>query len=204
MNRRTIVRIECIVLALVGLIPGILAAQVTGADSQAPQISPGTNVDQQNGSQASQALSQTGILPVFAVEMNFNASWVEGNDVPTRSAKYSHNGVSDEFQGAWDALKPAGFNAIRFALDLRDSHSAARLANLCIWAKANSVTLIPVLENTATNNAAAAFPAAVVSRLRGGDGQQFGAYTQIAYFQVEKSMNIGSLHPKVNSADAQK
>src|SRR5262249_25500774 len=203
MNRRTLVRIECIVLALVGLIPAVVAAQVTGADGQAPQFNVGINAGQQNDSQG-QALSQTGLLPVFAVDMNFNSSWVDGNDVPTKWAKYSHYGVSDDFQGAWDALKPAGFNAIHFALELRDSHSAARLANLCIWATAHNVTLIPVVENTATNSAAAALPAAVVARLRGGDGQQVAAYTQIAYFQIEKSLNIGSLHPKINVAEAQK
>src|SRR5262244_3162988 len=112
MNGRTLVRIECIVLALVGLIAAVLAAQATGADGQMPQVNAGANAGEQNDAQAAQALSQTGVLPVFAVDMNFNSSWVDGNDVPAKSAKYSHNGVNDEFQGAWDTLKPAGFNAI--------------------------------------------------------------------------------------------
>src|SRR5262249_35288215 len=130
-------------------------------------------------------------------------SWIDSADVPTKSANYGHNGVNDKFQSAWDLLKPAGFNAIRFDLDLQDSHAASRLANLCIWAKSNTVTLIPLLQNT-SGGAGGAFLTALISQLRAGDGKNFAAYTQIAYFQVEKPFNIGGVHSKLSPAESQK
>jgi hypothetical protein len=159
---------------------------------------------QPDATQNPPALSQ--VFPVFAVNMNFDLSQVDGTDVPSRSASFSNSGVNDSFQREWDALKAGGFNAVTFQVDLNDPQAATRVANLCIWAKANSVFLIPVLTNVTTASAAAKFPSALVSRLRSGLGQQqfSGFYAQIAYFQVEGPMNVGSLHPNMNAADAQK
>ena len=178
------------------LIPAVMSAQAAGDNSQQPANPPATVDVQPNTTPDSQAVSQTGLFPVFAVYMNFKASHVDGTDVPSKSP---NNGVDSTFQSAWDAVKSGGFNTILFSVDLKDPQAAARVANLCIWAKANNVTIIPALAN-ASAGSAGAFPAAIVSSLRGGDGQQFAAYTQISYFQLQNPVPAANL----TLADAQK
>jgi hypothetical protein len=182
--------VVCAIAAALFLIPAVAAAQAAGDNSQAtPAVQPSTTPD-------SQAVSQTGLFPVFAVDMNFKASHVDGTAVPSSSP---NNGVDSAFQSAWDAIKSGGFNTIVFRVDLKDPQAAARVANVCIWAKASNVSVIPVLAN-ASADSAGAFPAAIVSRLRGGDGQQFGAYTQISYFQLQNPVPAANL----TLAEAQK
>src|SRR5262249_51208486 len=82
------------------------------------------------------------------------------------------------------------------------SQAAARLANLCIWAKANNVILIPVLDNAAGSDTLAALPPALISKLRAGDGPQAAAYSQLGYIQVGSSLN--AVARKNKSADVQK
>jgi hypothetical protein len=197
-------------LIFVNLFPISLRAQLTPNPTQASATVPQPNGAYQSPPQSFQAVSQTGLLPLFAVDMQFDPSWVDGDDFPSKSAKYNHSGVNDTFQQAWDALKPGGFNTIRFPVEPTDSHAAARLANLCIWAKTNNVSLIPILKGTSTTkdkllapNDANTFLSAVVSRLRAGDAQQLAAYTQISYFQIEDAMNHLGLYPKVNPEAAQ-
>src|SRR5215472_13229646 len=171
------------------LVPAAMTAQATGDNGQQTASSPSPSAVQQNTTQDPQAVSLTGLFPVFAVYMNFKASHVDGTDVPSKSP---NNGVDSAFQSAWDAVKSGGFNTILFPVDLKDPQAAARAANLCIWAKANNVGIIPVLAN-ASAASAAAFPAAIVSRLRGGDGQQFAAYTQISYFLLQNPVPTANL-----------
>ena len=167
------------------LIPVFLRARSAPAASQTSSDQTGTSGAPQGGLQNFQAISQTGILPMFAVDMQFDPTWVDGASVPSTSPQYGHSGVNDSFQQAWEALKPAGFNMIRFPLDTTDAQTPARLANLCIWAKANNVTLIPVLRSPASNaktkaaNDISAFPPAVISLLRAGDGQALVSYTHL-------------------------
>jgi hypothetical protein len=191
----------CGVLVCLGLVAAS-NAQVIGGGAQQTGGGPGPGVVIQN-TQNLQAISQTGLLPVFAVEMNLDPSWVDGDNVPSKSLNYSHNGVNDSFQGAWDLLKPGGFNAIRLTLNVGDAHSPARLANLCIWAKANNVLLIPVLDGGTASNLGSALLTPLISNLRAGDASNLAAYTQITYFQIEKSFNIAGFHTKGNP-DTQK
>lgn len=202
MARRIRTYIEWLVLMLFSVVAGGIPAQV--AAGAVPQTARNleTSAVPQNP-QTAQAISQTGLLPVFAVEMNFDPSWVDGDNVPSKSPNYAHSGVNDSFQSAWDLLKPGGFNAIRFTLDATDPHSASRLANLCIWAKANNVLLIPVLESESTGNPGSTLLTSLISTLRSGDGTNPATYTQIAYFQIGKSFNIAGAHSK-RSVDAQK
>lgn len=193
------VSLERVVFVALFFMPTIIAAQVAGNSLQQPTSAPGAV--QPIAPQDLQAVSQTGLFPVFAVNMNFKGSLVDGADVPSKSA---NGGVDDTVQRAWVALKPGGFNTIVFKVDLTDPQAAARVANLCIWAKANSVALIPVLANASAANAAAAFPAAIVSRLRGGDGQQFAAYPQLSYFALESPINVPTADANMNLAEAQK
>src|SRR3954468_14525510 len=103
-----------------------------------------------SGQPNAQAFSQTGLLPIFALDLQIDPSWVDGATAPSQSAQFGHNGVSDTLQQIWETLRPDGFNMIRFPLNIEDPRSIVRLANLCNWAKANNVTLIPVLRGTAT------------------------------------------------------
>jgi hypothetical protein len=166
-----------------------------------PSSGPGADPAQQAALQGTQAVSQTGVFPEFAVNMNFDPSQVDGADVPSKSA---NGGVDDTIQRAWEALKPGGFNTIVFKVDLNDPQAAARVANLCIWAKANSVALIPVLANAFAGEAAASFPGAVISLLRGGDGQQFAAYTQLSYFQIQDPINVPLAGASMKPTETQK
>lgn len=195
------IRIERVMLIVLVLVPTGVPARVSASTAQQATSNVGAQFTSDN-TQNLQAISQTGLLPVFAIEMNFDPSWVDGDNAPSKSATYGHNGVNDKFQSAWDKLKSAGFNTIHFALDLQDAHSATRLANLCIWAKSNNITLIPVLQNIAVNNPGAVFPAALVSALRAGDGQNAAAYTQIAYFQVETTNAAEKQKALLGSIDA--
>jgi hypothetical protein len=181
------------------LVAVTVAAQNVSTSAQA-QVNPAGS----NDAQATPPAIQADLLPVFALDLNFDPSWIDGADVPSKSARYSNNGVNDAFQKAWETLKPAGFKTIRFKVDLRDAHSATRLANLCLWAKVNNVTLIPVLEYSATGSHLTDFPAAFVSRLRAGDAQQFAAYSQVLYFQLGSAINVGGLHPEIKPGEAQK
>jgi len=198
-------------LIFVNLFPISLMAQLTPNPPQASATVPQPNGAYQSAPQSFQAVSQTGLLPLFAVDMQFDPSWVDGDDFPSKSAKYNHSGVNDTFQKAWDALKPGGFNMIRFPVEPTGSHAAARLANLCIWAKANNVSLIPILKGAGTSkkdkllaaNDASTFLSALVSRVRAGDAQQLAAYTQISYFQIEEAVNHLGLYPKVSPEAAQ-
>lgn len=98
------------------------------------------------GQPKEQAVSQTGLLPVYGVDLNFDAAWVDGAKFPSESAEHPGGGVNATFQQVWEALKPSGFNIVRVPIDIRDMPGAAnRLATLCVWAKANNVSLIPVL-----------------------------------------------------------
>ena len=117
----------------VALLPGLVRAQA-GSPGQQSTAQPGTNGVPQSAPQNLQAISQTGLLPLFAVDMKIDPAWVDGNDMPSKSAQFSHSGVSDTFQQSWDALKAGGFNMLRFPVEVKDSQAAARVANLCIWA----------------------------------------------------------------------
>ena len=199
-------------LLLMLILPSIAGAQLlmNGAQQLTLQAAPGMATPQA-ASQNPQAVSQTGLLPMFALDMDFAPTWIDGADVPSKSPQYSHNGVSDTFQQAWDTLKLAGFNMIRFPLKLDDQQSAVRLANLCVWAKANNVSLIPVLKVAATElktqsslaNATSALVTAVVAGLHQAGDAQFATYTQIAYYQIEGTLNHTGHYPGLTPDVAQ-
>src|SRR5690348_4448143 len=55
-----------------------------------------------------QAVSHTGVLPVFAVDMDIDPSWVDGDTAPSTSPQFSHSGVNDILDQVWTILRPAG------------------------------------------------------------------------------------------------
>jgi hypothetical protein len=159
---------------------------------------------QQDGAQPkAQAVSQTGLLPVYGIDFRFDATWVDGAQFPSQSAAHPNFGVNARFQQVWQALQTGGFNIIRFPVDVRDTTNAAnRVANLCVWAKNNNVKVVPVLAGAergqrlgadfATNTSA--FVKALLAALRGGAGQHLDAYTRILLYQFEDQMNHAGLH----------
>jgi len=192
--------------------PGGATAQTTNGFASQLVTQPQVPVTPQPGpAPNAQAISQTGLLPLFAVDLQIDPSWIDSSDVPSKSPQFSHSGVNDTFQKAWDALKPSGFNMVRFQLDPADPAAPARLANLCIWAKANNVSLIPVLkyvrpdrnDKSAMASAIGVFASTVVSRMHQQDASVFTDYTQIAYYQLEDSMNHLGIYPKMTPDTAQ-
>jgi hypothetical protein len=159
------------------------------------------------------AVAQTGLLPIYGVDFNFDPAWVDGEKFPSQSEKFPHFGVNPAFQQVWEALKPLGFNALRFAIDVRDAKKAARrVANLCLWASQNNVKLLPVLVGAERNHSlgdgfasdTADFSKALLKTLRSEDGQYLAAYPQILAFQLEHQMNHAGLHDAMERVKAQK
>jgi len=193
--------------------PGEATAQTTNGFAASQSVTQTqTPVWPQPGSAPNaQAISQTGLLPLFAVDVQIDPSWIDSSDVPSKSPQFGHSGVNDTFQKAWDALKPSGFNMVRFPLDPGDPATPARLANLCVWAKANGVSLIPILkyvrpdrnDKSAMASAIGTFVSAVVSRMHQQDASVLADYTQIAYYQLEDSMNHLGIYPNITPDTAQ-
>src|SRR5262245_46993107 len=150
-----------------------------------------------------QAVAQTGLLPIYGVDLPFDKSWVDGSRFPSQSADYSHFGASATLQKVWDTLKLTGFNIIRFPVDVRETESAAnRVANLCVWAKNNNVRLVPILVGADRGESVgvefpaniSAFIKGLLTNLSGGDRHYFEAYSQISAYQLEDEMNHAGLH----------
>ncbi len=175
--------------------PALVQPQAVVMPAATPSPSP-----QPAAPPAISAISQSGLLPLFAVDVQIDPAWVDGSGFPSASPQFPHNGVSDALQQAWDLLRTAGFNVIRFPTNVDDKQNVTRVANLCVWAKANSVLLIPVLTSdedlgkVASSNRMADFAPALITKLRSADGQQWGAYAQIAYYQISDRINNPGLH----------
>jgi hypothetical protein len=165
-----------------------------------PQIGHAQSPGQQTNQQA---ISQTGLLPVYGVDLDFDPSWVDKAEFPPNSTAYPHYGTNSVLRTVWDALKPLGFNAIRFPVDVRDDKSAVnQIANLCVWAQNSGAHLIPVLTGSDPGQAPAPqYPAQaarvvsqIVATLQKGGTQNLQTYTQILCYQIENELNHAGLH----------
>ncbi|HEV2666453.1 MAG TPA: hypothetical protein VG324_16160, partial [Blastocatellia bacterium] len=161
------------------------------------------HAQQEADNQDAQAISQTGLLPVYGVDFAFDPAWVDAERFPSQSTDFPNFGVNAAFQKVWDALTPSGFNAIRFPIDARDAQGAAnRVANLCLWAQKNNTRLVPILVGAERGRQpggdfsanVSAFVNALLANLRGADGQGVQAYTQILFYQLENGMNHAGWH----------
>src|SRR5260370_3501405 len=133
-------------LIFVNLVPTSLRAQLTPNPIQASATVPQPNGAHPSPPQSFQAVSQTGLLPLFAVDMQFDPSWVDGDDFPSKSAKYNHSRVNDTFQQAWNALKPGGFKIHLFPAEPTHPHPAPRPPQFRITANTANVSLLPHLQ----------------------------------------------------------
>jgi hypothetical protein len=163
-------------------------------------------------SQNPQAVSQTGLLPVYGVDLRLDPAWVDSSNFPSQSANFPNSGTSAAFQQVWGALQPGGYSVLRVTLDVRDSAGAAnRAANLCAWAKTNNVRLI--LSLTAENagqpisdslsKQSSDFVKAFVGLVRANNNQYLANYAQIMAYQVEDELNHPGKHGGMTESAAQ-
>lgn len=153
--------------------------------------------------QNQQAISQTGLLPVYGIDLQLDPTWVDQKQFPSAAANFPNSGTSPTLQRVWAALQPGGYNVLRVALDVRDAGLAAnRAANLSVWAKANNVQLIFVLTDSDAGQPigkdypteVAAFAKTLVAQFRVNNGQYFSSYSQIMAFQLEDELNHMGRH----------
>jgi hypothetical protein len=185
----------------------------------AAQLQPPTTVgtvQSQNTLQSSQqnpqAVSQTGLLPVYGVDLRLDPAWVDSSSFPSQSANFPNSGTSAAFQQVWGALQPGGYSVLRVTLDVRDSAGAAnRAANLCAWAKTNNVRLIlsltaedagqPISDSLPKQSSD--FVKAFVALVRANNGQYLANYAQITAYQVEDELNHPGKHGGMTESAAQ-
>src|SRR2546425_6536884 len=123
-------------LILLILFPVILSAQQPARTPQQPVADTAPATPQQTAPQNNQAISQSGLLPVYGVDVRLDPAWVDGTQFPSQAANFQNSGTSAVFQQVWSALQPGGYNVLRVPIDVRDAAGAAnRAANLCLWAK---------------------------------------------------------------------
>jgi hypothetical protein len=198
--------LRTLLLLLVACYP--VAAQLqpsTAAGAAQSQSAP------QSSPQNLQAVSQTGLLPVYGVDLRLDPTWVDGS-FPSQSANFPNSGTSAAFQQVWGALQPGGYSVVRVTLDARDSAGAAnRAANLCAWAKTNNVRLIlsltaedagqPISDSLPKQSSD--FVKALVGLMRSNNGQYLGNYAQIMAYQVEDELNHPGKHGGMTESAAQ-
>jgi hypothetical protein len=194
---------------------GILLFLLLSAVSAAAQQSPVPAQDPappQGSSQNLQAISRTGLLPVYGVDVRLDPSWVDGDQFPSQSTNFPNLGTSAAFQQVWGALQPGGYSVLRVPVDVRDSAvSANRAANLCLWAKSRNVQLILLLTGEDSGqliradfpDKASDFLKALVALMRGNKGQYLTNYTQIMAFQIEDELNHAGHHGGMTESAAQ-
>jgi len=185
----------------------------------AAQLQPPTTVgtvQSQNTLQSSQqnpqAVSQTGLLPVYGVDLRLDPAWVDSSNFPSQSASFPNSGTSAAFQQVWGALQPGGYSVLRVTLDVRDSAGAAsRAANLCAWAKSNNVRLILSLSaedagqpiSNSLPKQSSDFVKTFVALVRANNGQYLVNYAQITAYQVEDELNHPGKHGGMTESAAQ-
>src|SRR5688500_2291459 len=181
----------CLRLHVVALALCALVLFQTSARAQEPPAAP------------PQTVSQSGLLPVFGVNVTLNPQWVDGAQFPSASPQFPHQGVSGELHQIWEGLRPTGLGVLRVNIDVRTADEAARrVANLLVWAQQNNVKLVPMLVGADRGQLlgvdyaqnVAAFVRALATTLATEDGRYRPAYTQILLFQLENNLNHAGLH----------
>jgi hypothetical protein len=208
--------LRTLLLLIAACIP--VAAQQSypaAAQQTAAQAAPGATQTQnpsQSFPQNLQAVSQSGLLPVYGVDLRLDPTWVDSGNFPSQSANFPNSGTSSAFQQVWGALQPGGYSVLRVTLDVRDSASAAnRAANLCAWAKANNVRLILTLTaedvgqpiSDSFPKQASDFVKALLGLVRAKNGQYLANYAQIMAYQIEDELNHPGKHGGMNESAAQ-
>ena len=167
---------------------------------------------QQTSPQNLQAISQTGLLPVYGVDVRLDPAWVDSSQFPSQSPGFPNSGTTAAFQQVWGALQSGGYNVMRVPIDVRDAAGAAnRAANLCLWAKNNNVQLILLLTGSDPGQPigrdyptqASSFVQSLVRLVRSNNGQYLANYSQIMSYQIEDELNHAGRHGGMAASAAQ-
>lgn len=179
-----------------GLAVFVLLVPTTSASAQ--------NAEPPQSEASAQVVSQTGILPVYGVDIKIDPSWVDDKAFPSTSSEFPNQGIAAPLQQLWDTLKPTGFNCVRFPIDVANAKPwATRTANLCLWASANGIRLIPVLTGASSSgysSKAAEFIKALAGTML-ADTQYGPAYSQILCLQIGDRINHAGVQSS-GSSDA--
>lgn len=171
-----------------------LAQQMTTTTPQttAPATSPAAN---------SQAVANSGLLPIYGVELGVDKTWIDSANFPSQSSDFPNAGMNASFQQVWEGLKPAGFNFVRIGFDVYDlPASVDRGANACLWAQRNNVKLLLALRSSKPGDyasAAAAFVKALADAMK-ADAYK-ATYAQISAYELEPDLNNPYLLNQVSS-----
>ena len=158
-----------------------------------------------------QAISQTGLLPVYGVDLRLDPSWVDSTQFPSQSPNYLNSGTSAAFQQVWGGLQPGGYNVLRMRIDVSDANAAAnRVANLCVWAKSNNVQLILTLTGSGEGQPlnpyyptqVSNFITAVITLLQNNGSQYLVDYSQVMAYQLDDETNHVGRHGGMAASDA--
>ena len=180
-------------------------------NSQAAQSDAQQQISPEYPPQNPQTVSQTGLLPVYGVDLRLDPSWTDSSHFPSQSADFANSGTSAAFQQVWGALQPGGYSVLRVTLDVRNLPGAAnRAANLCAWAKANNVRLILSLTaEDAGRPISDSFPKqtsdfvkALVGLMRSNSDQYLSNYAQIMAYQLGNELNHPGKHGGMSESAA--
>ncbi len=178
---------------------GLALASAIPAGLRADEIAPAS------AGGATSTAASIGLLPVPAIAVDLDA-------LPGAGKAKGKDGDLAALQQLWGSfLKGAGFNVIEFDVDARDlgERGAGRVARLCVWAKQNDVRLAPTLQGAPEGkplpadyaNLAASFVGKVIADL-GAAG--IDSYSQIVFYQLERSLNQPASHGPIETVAAGK
>ena len=190
----------------------LAAQQLSGDPAQSTGQAAPSAGQQQTSPQNPQAISQTGLLPVYGVDVRLDPAWVDSSQFPSQSPGFPNSGTTAAFQQVWGALQSGGYNVMRVPIDVRDAAGAAnRAANLCLWAKNNNVQLILLLTGSDPGQPigrdyptqASSFVQSLVTLMRSNNGQYLANYSQIMSYQIEDELNHAGRHGGMAASAAQ-
>ena len=151
------------------------------------------------------AVSEAGLLPIFAVDLGLDSVWI----VQTAGSGGSSS-LRPEAEQAIRLLQGSGISTFRIDLDLRDpTRAASQLANLCDWANQNGLSLVPVLRGAPQGTPLGSDFARNVAAFTTEFHQRLTARASTAFpscilaFQIERQLNRPGAHGALTADQVQ-
>ena len=163
------------------LLAGLLTWAVASRDSDLVPV---------QGQGAESAVSACGLFPIYGLDAGWASEVSDGSSYPSSQL------VTAAFQTAWDSqFKSCGFNAVSVVLDVSDSQSPNRLANLLDWATAGNLRVAAILTSgqrgaamdAGFSDKACQCVTAAVGLLKGANKQD--SYKALLAYQLEFALN---------------
>lgn len=173
-------------------------------------LASGRSLADESSAPAAPGASPAELLPIYGVDLPFDAAMVDGASVPSGSPAHPHQGLSDVALQRWSRLRASGFNVVRFEVDLSQGEEAARrLANLCLWAAREGISLMPVLVaepsapfSEALPSSAAALAKNTVASLGQAGPEAVGTYARVLMYQLGRELNHPGRNGRIAAEDA--